>query len=386
MNDIDFFFDDKLPVDEQATDETIALLRRLYQAAHCYGFLFGQQNAAHHGVTIDKKDGTESDIKRVCGKHPAVIGFDALSLTGAEGSYRETLEMVKEANREGAILTISMHMPNFATCDDAFSGYSPNVTDPAIVARILPDGDLHEKYLQYLNMVISFAKDATDDDGNPIPMIMRPFHEHNGNWFWWGKSHCAADDFQKIFRFTVSYFVESGVHSFLYAYSPNGPFTDEEAYEDRFPGNAYVDVVGFDMYHDRPHIGDGWMDTLRDSCRVVCSFAREHHKVAAVTECGIRMLDTCSDGVWREGLAPIDNPLPNWFMTCLDTITEDEVASEISFFLMWSNFNKDMFWTPYATDADDGHEMLEEFRAFLRDSRVGLCEKLQEDEEAMKSE
>jgi mannan endo-1,4-beta-mannosidase len=28
-----------------------------------------------------------------------------------------------------------------------------------------------------------------------VPIIFRPFHEHNGDWFWWCKAHTTEEDF-----------------------------------------------------------------------------------------------------------------------------------------------------------------------------------------------
>ncbi|WP_449436797.1 glycosyl hydrolase [Pedobacter steynii] len=44
-------------------------------------------------------------------------------------------------------------------------------------------------------------------DGNLVPVIFRPYHEFDGDWFWWGKSHCTTDEF----KFSVE------VHCFLFA-------------------------------------------------------------------------------------------------------------------------------------------------------------------------
>ena len=44
--------------------------------------LFGHQNAGHIGVSIDAADGTESDVKNLTGRHPAVVGIDTLGFLG----------------------------------------------------------------------------------------------------------------------------------------------------------------------------------------------------------------------------------------------------------------------------------------------------------------
>lgn len=101
------------------------------------------------------------------------------------------------------------------------------------------------------------------------------------------KSFCALYmicqyEYKQLFRYTILYLKkEKGIHNFLYAYSPNGPFADEAEYLSRYPGDDFIDIIGYDMYHDRPAIADNWIDTLTAACRQVCAIARDHAKVAA---------------------------------------------------------------------------------------------------------
>ena len=62
-------------------NEMLELLKK-YSASDM--IMFGQQNAAHIGVTISNTDGTESDCRNLCGKHPAVVGVDTLSFLPAQ--------------------------------------------------------------------------------------------------------------------------------------------------------------------------------------------------------------------------------------------------------------------------------------------------------------
>lgn len=365
----------RAPADPAATENTKELLRILFDMTQRKSILFGQQNAGHIGISINRHDGSDSDIKRISGKHPAIAGIDTLSFTGYEGTLPQAVLVTKQLHRENVIVTLSMHAPNFALCGDDFSGYSPNLTDPSCVSDIMPGGRYNAKFLRYLDLVAEYAHAVTDDNGEDIPVIFRPFHENNGSWFWWGADFCTPYEYKELFRYTVSYLQEEkDIHNFLYAYSPNGPFADEAEYLSRYPGDDFIDIVGFDMYHDRPTAEDHWMETLTETCRQVCAIARDRHKAAAVTETGLRMLDTAPDGREYEGLSPKGNPRPDWFMECLDAITGDPLACETAYFLIWSNFSKNQFWAPYLIDEKHGHEMINEFTEFLNDPRVILAE------------
>ena len=54
------------------------LLEKLEDASYSDVVLLGHQNAGHIGVSVENNDGTESDVKNLTGKHPAVVGIDTL--------------------------------------------------------------------------------------------------------------------------------------------------------------------------------------------------------------------------------------------------------------------------------------------------------------------
>lgn len=63
-----------------------------------------------------------------------------------------------------------------------------------------------------------------------------------------------------MFRYTVEYLRDvKGLHNMLYVYSPGGPLADEADCLSRYPGDAFIDVVGFDMYHRDASEDDLWM-------------------------------------------------------------------------------------------------------------------------------
>lgn len=56
-----------------------------------------------------------------------------------------------------------------------------------MVRHILPGGSYHATFKADLKIIADFAHNAKGDDGELIPIIFRPWHEFDGNWFWWGK-------------------------------------------------------------------------------------------------------------------------------------------------------------------------------------------------------
>lgn len=254
-------------------------------------------------------------------------------------------------------------MPNFAEVAERpkvnghydYTGYSPNHTGGNVVRRILPGGDLRDVYTGYLDLVADFLGRMQAAD---VSVIFRPFHENNGSWFWWGAAHCTPSEYKNLFRTTVEYLRdEKGLHNLLYAYSPNGPIKDAADYEARYPGDAFIDITGLDIYHRDPQKQDGWMKGFDATMHVVEQFAAAHDKLAAVTETGILVGNTGG------ALARTGNARPDWFRETMKTIAPHKMA----YFMTWSNFNEGNFDEPYLVTKKRGHEMVNNFIDFYNE-------------------
>ena len=62
----------------------------------------------------------------------------------------------------------------------------------------------------------------------------------------------------------------------------------------RYPGDACVDILAFDYYNDfntYPAESDtSFFDHLDQTCQVVSSLAKQHNKLAAISETGVRVM------------------------------------------------------------------------------------------------
>lgn len=367
-------------VDSKAIGQTADLYAYLVGIGKTDKVLYGHQNDTHHKAIL--KNGAEgtsnSDTKDITGSIAGICGIDALSLTGAELQLTDEdkangLDLVTKAANlsidtaaEGGIITLSAHMPNFALVAEKgkdangnydYSGYTPGVTTGNVVQRIMPGGDLNKIYTGYLNQIAGYAKQL---EAKGVPVLFRPFHENNGSWFWWGKAFCDEEAYKNLYRYTVEYLRdEKQVHNFLYVYSPNGPFEDKANYLSRYPGDQFIDVVAFDMYNDDPvSKDDKWMDTFRDTIKLVQEIGDERGKLSAVSETGIRV----SGG----GMAPKGNKNLDWFNDISDIVSQ----SNMPYYMVWANFdgNKN-FFAPFMADRTKGHEMINNFINYYNDSK-----------------
>lgn len=350
------------PVDAQATAETRALFTYL-RAQMGEGILFGHQHETTQGLTIDTTDGTQSDTYNAVGDFAAVYGWDTLSIVEPkiEGGV---VEQAVKAFERGGIITVSTHLDNPLTDDQKgeFPVGTSWDTTPAVEAA-LPGGEAHLVYKGYLDQLADWALNLNAEDGTPIPVIYRVLHENTGSWFWWGADQSTPEEYQALYRYTVEYLRdERGVHNFLYAYSPNAFWpVEEEAYLERYPGDNWVDVLGFDAYGPVADNTD-WFRNVVANAALVVRMAEARGKIAAIAEIGIRAPDI-EAGRYDD----------QWYRKLLKALKSDEEARKIAYLLVWRNAPKGVdggkphYWVPTTLQQDRERGTLEDFRAFYRD-------------------
>ncbi|MGN0145115.1 MAG: glycosyl hydrolase, partial [Clostridium sp.] len=363
-------------VDSNAIDAVGQLYGYLMGLGKSDKVIFGHQNDTHRKAIYT--GGSESDTKDITGSISGIVGIDTLSFTGDELtdeqksdadkrgiSYaKKSAEIGRKTAQEGGILTVSAHMPNFALVKEKgkdkygkydYTNYSASTTYGNVVDKILPGGELNDVYTGYLDIIAEYAHELKD-----IPIIFRPFHENNGSWFWWGGSFCDSQTYKSLYAYTVEYLRdEKGVHNFLYVYSPNGPFKDADDYLSRYPGDEFVDVIAFDMYHENPSTdieNDPWFESLRETMELVDEIAKSKGKLSAATELGVK-----ENG---GGLSLSGNANKQWFKIVSDIISK----SDMPYYMTWANFNtSDNFFAPFMADENKGHEMINDFIDYYND-------------------
>ncbi|MFI1018778.1 glycoside hydrolase family 26 protein [Streptomyces sp. NPDC020965] len=90
-----------------------------------------------------------------------------------------------------------------------------------------------------------------------IPVLLRPYHEMNGPWFWWGGK--TPTSYKKLWSITYDYLVKTkGLHNLIFVWSPNAwtPNGTNVPW-DYYPGAGRVDIVAVDDYNAKYGSGVG---------------------------------------------------------------------------------------------------------------------------------
>lgn len=336
-------------IDDNATYETQALYHNLANMSGMHA-LFGHQATLAYGYSW-VGDSSRSDVKDVTGSFPALYGWDVADFlprstretTSADSArWAQNLAYAKEGLNRGGVITYAWHMSNPVT------GRSFYDTTRA-VHTIIPGGELHEEYKKTLDQVAEFFAELS-----PMPVIFRPFHEHNGDWFWWGKGLCTEEEYIALWRFTVEYLRdEKGLHNLIWAFSPDRSRMNinhfKRDYFYAYPGNDYVDIIGYDNYWDVGHSANFTPKETRtqhfvQSLTMVAQIADSLGKIPALTETG---LEAIPDSLF-------------WTETLLKSLQANNWTRKMVYVQVWRNANfereqRDHYYAPFPgqKSADD---------------------------------
>lgn len=240
------------PVTPDASPEARALLQLLYDLSGKHT-LTGQHNYPN------TKDRNTQFAAHWLGRTPAVFSTDfGHAKAGDSDSYLARPDIVQECIRQhrlGALVTICWHAVP-PTADEPVTFRPLPGSDPkalkSVQGRLLdeqfrevltPGTALHAKWAAQVDAVAVFLKQL---EAAHVPVLWRPYHEMNGDWFWWGgRAADTAALYRQIFDRLVNH---HHLKNLLWVWSMDRVSKPGMEHEKYFPGIDYVDVLGLDVY------------------------------------------------------------------------------------------------------------------------------------------
>lgn len=332
-------------IDKDATKETVDLYNRLFSLMD-KGIMVGHQDDLAYGHDWYKEKDS-SDVKDVAGDYPAVIGWELGHVElGAEFNldsvyFSDMKQYIKDTYKRGGITTASWHGDNIVTGNTAW-----DCAQDSVVRTILPSGSNHEKYLTWLNKVGDFFLDLKDEQGNLIPVVFRMYHEHTGAWFWWGSKQCTPEEYKQLWVMTVDHLRnKKNVHNLLYAYSPSET-KDEAEFLERYPGDEYVDIVGYDCYAtgDDSVAVANYKAAMNHNLQVVTNYAQRSGKLPIIGETGMESI-----------------PYPQYFTDAVfPVISQYKIGWVLFWRNAWEADKPNHFYVPF-----ERHSSANDFKEFV---------------------
>jgi mannan endo-1,4-beta-mannosidase len=237
------------PVNPHATPEARALLAYLYSISG-KATIAGQHNYPNVGARW-------TDMAYdLTAKYPGLFGGD-FGFSGGEDkdSVLSRPAMIAEAERQyrnGAVVTLTWHEVR-PTDDEPVTFHNSvqgHLTDAEWKELLTPGSPLNLRWQAQVDVIASYLKQLRDAN---VPVLFRPYHEINGNWFWWGGR--GGQDGNKmgsgaLYRQLYDRFVN--VHhldNLLWVWNVNAPNGGTAgAIEAYYPGAQYADLVTMDIY------------------------------------------------------------------------------------------------------------------------------------------
>ncbi|MBQ2803287.1 MAG: beta-mannosidase [Lachnospiraceae bacterium] len=261
------------PVNPHATPKAHSLLKYLHSVA-------GKQIiTGQHTQTNPMEERTY--IYEVTGYYPRLQGFELLSYSpniNYEDASEECLIEISEnkhtvdtalswAKATGGIVSLCFHW--FSPIGGRDKSFYTQNTDFDPCQIFITGSKEHLAFYHDLDELSKQLKRFQDAD---IPVLFRPLHEAEGNWFWWGSK--GADVAARLYQLIYDYYVtEKQLNNLLWVWS----CPTREGY----PGDEYVDVISWDIY-TTPHAVTDYESQYKKLIANTSCF-----KVAALTEVGV---------------------------------------------------------------------------------------------------
>ena len=270
------------PANPNASPEVRALLQVLHDISGQYT-LTGQHN-------FPNTKGRNSEFaSKYIGKTPAIFASDfGFAKAGDTDSYLARPDIVQEAIRQhqrGALVDICWHaVPPTADEPVTFRplpGSDPKklasvqgqLTDEQFRDVLTPGTKLHEHWCAQVDAIAVFLKQLQDAH---VSVLWRPYHEMNGDWFWWGGrtgKYSTIDLYRQLFDRFVNF---HQLNNLIWVWSMDRVDSHpEREHAKYFPGIEFVDVLALDVY------GGDFAQSYYDSL-----VALSHGKPLALDEVG----------------------------------------------------------------------------------------------------
>jgi len=232
------------PVTADASPEAKALLQVLHGISGKYT-LTGQHNYPN------TKDTYTLRTAQICGKVPSVFGqdfgFAAPGNQDAAAARPDIIAEIKRQHAKGSIITLCWHAVR-PTDDEpvTFRGsVQGKLTDQQWNDLLTPGTELHQRWCAQVDVIAGYLKEL---QAAHIPVLWRPYHEMNGDWFWWG-GRPGANGTIALYRQLFDRFQnDHKLNNLLWVWSVDRPTTPQRQFAHYFPGTNYFDVAALDVY------------------------------------------------------------------------------------------------------------------------------------------
>ncbi len=238
---------DAAPVNPDATPEARALLQQI-DGISGKSILSGAHNYPN---TVSRYS---DRVYELTGKYPAIFGQD-FGFSGGEDkdSTLSRPAMIREVIRQyraGSVPALCWHAVR-PTEDEpvTFRGsILGKLTDWEFRQLMTPGTELHARWERQVDRIAGYLRELQDAG---VPVLFRPYHEMNGDWFWWG-GRPGADGTAALYRMLFERYVHvHHLNNLVWVWNVAAASSKSGSPDQYWPGAGYADIVSMDIY--RPY-------------------------------------------------------------------------------------------------------------------------------------
>lgn len=243
------------PVTQNASPEVRSLLQFFQEISGSY-ILPGQHNFPKSGA---RNSEFAADY---IGETPPVWSQDfGFAEEGDKDSYLSRPDIIAEAIRQhkkGSIITLCWHavpptadepvtfQPQPGSDSTRLTSVQGNLLPGQFKDLLTPGTTIYNNWIEQVDEIAGYLRQL---ENAKVPVLWRPYHEMNGDWFWWGGIHegdyTTKRLYQQIFDRLVNH---HHLNNLLWVWSVDRPGQPGREFSKYYPGAEYLDFVSLDVY------------------------------------------------------------------------------------------------------------------------------------------
>jgi hypothetical protein len=110
---------------------------------------------------------------------------------------------------------------------------------------LTPGTELNKRWTAQVDAIAFYLKELQDAR---VPVLWRPYHEMNGDWFWWGGRHGEYSTKALYRQMFDQYVNHHKLDNLIWVWNVDRVHKPEMEHAHYYPGNDYLDVLALDVY------------------------------------------------------------------------------------------------------------------------------------------
>ncbi len=199
-----------------------------------------------HKILSGQQDYSNIDwLQTHLGKKPAVVGFDLMDYSPSRVEYGAATTETEKAidwDQQGGIVAFVWHwnapkdLINQPGKEWWRGFYTDSTTFDLQYALSHPDSEEYRLLIRDIDAIATQLEKLQDAN---IPVLFRPLHEAEGEWFWWGAK--GATPCKELYRLLYDRLTnEHQLNNLIWVWNSVSP--------EWYPGDDVVDIVSYDSY------------------------------------------------------------------------------------------------------------------------------------------